>query len=69
MSDIYAAEQLISRIENHEHYGPCLNGYDYDKFKDDRSKIRRIRDCYNDFGEKERNLISALNNEKRKNSE
>ena len=32
-------------------------------------KIRRIGDCHNDFGEKKRNLISALNNEKRKNSE
>ena len=69
MSDINATEEIISQIENHEHYCSCLNGYDYNKFKDDFSKIRRIRDCYNGFEEKEINLINALKNEKTKNSE
>ena len=45
-----------------------MNGYDYIKFKDDRSKIQWVKSCHNKFGEKERNLINALNNEKRKNS-
>ena len=69
MTDINATEEIISQIENHEHYCSCLNGYDYNKFKDDFSKIRRIRDCYNGFGEEEINLINALKNEKTKNSE
>ena len=54
MHDIYVSEEIIFGIENHEHYDPCLNGYDYAKFKDVSSKIRQIRDFYKDFVEKER---------------
>ena len=67
MSDIFAAEDIISRIENHEHYGSCLSSDDYNNFRDDCSKIHRIRDCYNGFEEKESKLINSLNNEKKGN--
>lgn len=68
MSNIEYCERLKSRIENHSHYGPCMNGSVYEDFKSERDKLYEIRNCYDELIRVEKELIDdkyKLNNKER----
>lgn len=58
MSNIYECETIKKLIENHSHYGPCFNGDVYHTFCSKRDDLSNCRNCYDDLGSVENELIN-----------
>lgn len=64
MSDILAAEDIISKIKNNEHYN-CFSKNEYkQEFDEECGKVIRIRECYYDLEKKGDELIRLSKQEK-----
>lgn len=61
MSILYEAEGIQKEIESHSHWGPCLNGWRYQNFKDRRSALSSCMSYKKELAELKEGIISKFN--------
>lgn len=61
MSILYEAEGIQKKIESHSHWGPCLNGWRYDNFKERRSALSTCMRYNKELAELKEGIISKFN--------